>query len=136
MRQTRSPDTTLSGDLPHDEPMKTSSAVAWFEIPVADMARAIRFYSEVLGVELKANPWGEGEIAVFPYTQGTGTGGCLMSNPELKPNRHGAIVYLPAESVAEALDRARKAAATWWCRGCRWVWTWVSSEGSATPKET
>jgi uncharacterized protein len=89
--------------------MNTSSAVAWFEIPVADMARAIRFYNEVLGVSLKTNPWGEGEIAVFPYTQGAGVGGSLMKQPGLGPSRQGAVVYLPTEDLAVPLDRVKKA---------------------------
>jgi len=90
--------------------MNTSHAVAWFEIPVADMARAIRFYNEVLGVSLEAKPFGPAEIAIFPYTPKQGVGGCLLkADGIVEPNRHGAIVYLPTADLAEPLARAQKA---------------------------
>ena len=49
----RSPDSTLSGALPHNPIMKTNSpnAAEWFEIPTADIHKAIPFYNQVLGLE-------------------------------------------------------------------------------------
>jgi hypothetical protein len=56
-----------------------ANALNWFDIPVADMARAVQFYSIVLGMTLKADPAAPGyEMTAFPVE---GVGGALMSGP-------------------------------------------------------
>ena len=43
--------------------MAESNAVGWFEIPVKDMERAIKFYEGVFGVKLDRNQMGELDMA-------------------------------------------------------------------------
>ena len=72
-------------------------ALNWFEIPVRDLDRAQRFYEQVLQRPLKREAMGpELTLAVFPYAQGQGAGGCLMAGGPLQPAAQGTLVYLDA----------------------------------------
>ncbi|MFN7220688.1 MAG: VOC family protein [Burkholderiales bacterium] len=81
------------------------NAVNWFEIPVADLARATRFYEAVFGKTLRQESMGPASMAVFPYEQ-EGVGGCLYHAPQVLPSAQGSIVYLDANpSIDAALER-------------------------------
>lgn len=72
-------------------------ALNWFEIPVRDLDRAQRFYEALLQRPLQREAMGpEITLAVFPYAQGSGAGGCLKAGPGVEPAGHGTIVYLDA----------------------------------------
>ena len=43
-----------------------ANALDWFEIPTADLERAIRFYESVLAVSLKREVFGGVPMAMFP----------------------------------------------------------------------
>lgn len=69
-----------------------SNALNWFEIPVADMARAVKFYSTILGLEIVADPASSGyQMAMFPVE---GVGGALMHGEGYTPSTSGALIYL------------------------------------------
>ena len=50
------------------------SVINWFEIPVADMDRAIKFYEPVMQVSLRREKMDSAELAVFPH-EDPATGG-------------------------------------------------------------
>lgn len=74
-------------------------ALNWFEIPVADMARAMRFYAALTGRPLRHEAFGGPgeELAVFDYGQGQDVGGALIKNAHAQPAVQGTLVYLNAE---------------------------------------
>lgn len=72
-----------------------SSALNWFEIPVTDLARAKRFYGNLLQAELRDETVGGMSMAIFPYQQ-EGVGGALIAGQQFVPSRDGAVVYLNA----------------------------------------
>ncbi len=75
------------------------NAVGWFEIPVVDMERAMKFYETVLGVTLSRNQVGEIDMAWFPMVEGKGAAGSLVAHPEwYKPSAEGVLVYFTAYS--------------------------------------
>jgi predicted enzyme related to lactoylglutathione lyase len=77
----------------------------WFEIPAADLGRAIRFYATVLEQPLKAERFGGAEIAVFPHPPGT-SAGCIAHGEGFTPGRLGTLLYLNAgHSLDDALGR-------------------------------
>jgi len=85
----------------------------WFEIYVADMARARAFYEAVLGVQLTAmvNPNDEAmpgmEMWSFPSSmEGHGIGGALVKMDGFGPGPGGTIVYLGCDDCAIPADRA------------------------------
>lgn len=78
----------------------THNVVGWFEIPVADMDRAVRFYETVLGIELDRHKMGTAEMAWFPFLEKeVGSPGALIHEPEFyTPSAQGTLVYFTAFS--------------------------------------
>ncbi|SFR95853.1 hypothetical protein SAMN05216570_1281 [Dyella sp. OK004] len=81
----------------------------WFEIPVHEMDRAIRFYDAALGTALKREPFGGMELAVFPYDSNHHVTGALMKFEHCEPSIHGSTVYLSVADVGETLGRVEQA---------------------------
>jgi predicted enzyme related to lactoylglutathione lyase len=84
-------------------------AINWFEIPVADMQRAAKFYGAIFDTSLDVGPAGEGyEMAMFPAQEGVG--GALMWGESYAPSRDGALVYLNGNpDLSAALGRVEAA---------------------------
>lgn len=74
--------------------------MGWFEIPVVDMGRAVKFYETVLEVKLERNMVGEIDMAWFPMAEGKGATGSLVFHKEewYKPSQEGTLVYFTAYS--------------------------------------
>lgn len=86
-----------------------SNAINWFEIPVTDLARAKRFYSNLLAAELRQESMNGIDMAILPYQQG-GVGGALVQGEQFVPSEKGAVVYLNAgEDLDGILSRAETA---------------------------
>ena len=65
----------------------------WFDIPVADMNRAIKFYEALTCQALRREQMGPGmETALFPAEE-DGSGGCLFASPDDQPSHYGSRVY-------------------------------------------
>lgn len=90
-----------------------NNVVGWFEIPVENMDRAIKFYEEVFDFKLDRNQMGPFDMAWFPrVTEGLGSGGSLVHFPAAyKPSTEGTLVYFTAHSgdLANELSRVEKA---------------------------
>ena len=71
-----------------------------FEVPVADLARAVSFYSKVLDTDLVVND--DERIAVIPYAKGEVVG-VLVECENRKPSEDGVLVGL---NVTGRLDNA------------------------------
>ncbi|HEX5391922.1 MAG TPA: VOC family protein [Rhodocyclaceae bacterium] len=87
--------------------MKT--LINWFEIPVADMARACAFYEAVFDMKLRHESMCRDVLlAVFPYEM-PATGGALCKSDLIKPGKGGCIPYLDGGAdLAAPLARAEK----------------------------
>jgi len=87
-----------------------ANAINWFEIPVADMDRAQRFYEVTLARALRRENFGGQDLAVFPY-EDPHVGGCLQaSSGDAAPAGAGVRIYLDCmPSIDAALKRARTA---------------------------
>ena len=86
-----------------------SNALNWFEIPVADLARANRFYGALLRSELREEIFNDVTMALLPYQQG-GVGGALVRSDKLVPSAQGTVVYLDAgDDLDGALERVKAA---------------------------
>jgi uncharacterized protein len=77
----------------------------WFDIPVADMGRAIAFYEHVTKQKLQRMQVGpDRETALFE------SDGCLFRSPEDEPSHFGSRIYFDATpSVDEWLGRVEAA---------------------------
>ena len=90
------------------------NAVSWFEIPVADMDRAVKFYSTVLDIKMEINQMGPLLMAWFPSEHGKpGANGSLVKHEEAYvPSNHGALLYFSCEEVQTCLDRVESVGGT------------------------
>lgn len=85
-----------------------NNIISWFEIPVMDMARAIRFYEPVMQVTLRRENMDCAELAVFPHEEPL-TGGALAKFEGITPSPQGAIIYLHTADLAATLERVASA---------------------------
>ncbi|HEY8667159.1 MAG TPA: VOC family protein [Tepidisphaeraceae bacterium] len=69
--------------------------VVWLDIPAVDLDRAIKFYSAVLGKEVKKEQFPGMTIGVLPHEHGNG--GCVFVKDGEKPSATGPLVYLNAQ---------------------------------------
>ncbi len=72
----------------------------WFEIPVAEMERAMAFYETVLGVKLERHQMGPLDMAWFPWVEkANGAGGSLSQATEFfQPRQNGVLIFFNALS--------------------------------------
>jgi uncharacterized protein len=86
---------------------KMKNALNWFEIPVADLARAKDFCEQVFETTFEEVSLPNGlQMALFPVKK-DGIGGALCYHPDFYfPGHQGAMVYLNANNgIDNMLDR-------------------------------
>lgn len=94
--------------------MKTQM-VGWFEIPVLDMDRAVKFYNEVFQIEIGIHDLGNVVMGWFPYAEDgktPGASGSLVLAPDFyKPSKEGTLVYFSSKTddLNDELSRVVKA---------------------------
>ena len=77
----------------------------WFDIPVADLDRAQKFYAAVLGVRVSKESFPGGAFCVIDHDEGNG--GCLVLEPQ-NVGKGGALLYLNANGrIRAAVDAAK-----------------------------
>ena len=80
-------------------------AVVWFDLPVNDLDRAIRFYSAVMGKPVKKETFENYSFGLFQHEQDD-VAGCLTPGHgeiENKPSATGPLMYF---NCAGRLDEA------------------------------
>ncbi len=80
--------------------------INWFEIPVENMERAMKFYESIFGKKLDLQITGALEMAFFPK-QGDpcfGAGGSLIKVEGIKPSSGGTLIYFPVEDIPPVLE--------------------------------
>ncbi|HUE37286.1 MAG TPA: VOC family protein [Candidatus Acidoferrum sp.] len=75
------------------------NAIVWCDIPVKDLDRALKFYSEVLGQTVLKQEFGQMKFGLLPH-EGESVGGCLIA--EGKPAADGPMVYLNCDKRLDA----------------------------------
>ena len=82
----------------------------WFEIPAADLSRAMSFYSVTLSVPLEAREFAGNQIAVFPREQPGEPSGCLIQGEGHSPSPDGITIYFASRpDLAIPLQRVEGA---------------------------
>jgi len=81
--------------------------VVWFDLPVADLERASRFYAAVLGIEVSPAKAGNFTFAVLEHGP-DGNGGCLIPNAK-EVSAAGILVYMNVEGrIRDAVAQTQK----------------------------
>jgi hypothetical protein len=81
--------------------------IVWTDIPIINLARAIKFYSAVLGVKIKKEKYPGMEFGLLPHAD-KNVSGCLCKTDENKPSLHGPLIYLNVEGRLDAAIKAAK----------------------------
>jgi len=81
--------------------------IVWFDLPVADLARASRFYGAVLGIKVHEEKTPSFSFAVLEHGP-DGNGGCLI--PDAKNvSAGGILVYMNVDGrIRDAVRQAEK----------------------------
>lgn len=86
---------------------KMSNPVVYFEIPVKDMDRAIKFYSTVFHFDFKKETIDHNEMALFPFVdENAGISGALAKGEIYKPTKDGVLIYFASENIHETVQLA------------------------------
>lgn len=92
------------------KPTVPPMAGAYFEIPVTDMPRAVRFYEAVFGYGFQLDSIDGNEMAFFPSdTTAAGISGALAKGSIYKPDTTGTLIYLHCADLAATLAKALNA---------------------------
>ncbi|NTV01529.1 MAG: VOC family protein [Chlorobiaceae bacterium] len=88
---------------------KECNPVAWFEIPVTDMARAAAFYEAVFKLPIRVEPIENGTVmGWFPMSESAyGISGALVKARDYLPTLGGMVIYFSEPDIEGALDRVR-----------------------------
>lgn len=92
--------------------MTKMNAVAWFDIYVNDLERAVLFYETVLGQKLEkmGDPTGETQMMSFPADMNSyGAAGALTKSEHASPGAGGTVIYFASQDTA--VEQARVVAA-------------------------
>jgi predicted enzyme related to lactoylglutathione lyase len=77
------------------------NAITWFELPVRDMDRAVRFWEAVMETKLKREVFGGHDHAIFEAPD-PGVAGALVKSEQLEPSGAGARIYLDTRGKLDA----------------------------------
>src|SRR5258708_20826681 len=88
-----------------------TNALNWFEIAVKDIARATKFYENILDIKTTPMEMMGMKMAMFPYEGANGkVGGALVQSQMHTPSATGSVIYLNANPdlglVAKRIEKA------------------------------
>ena len=87
---------------------KQSNPIAYVELAVAGLDRAIRFYTAIFGYALERQTVDGYEMALFPVAEGAaGASAALVKGDVYRPSKSGAIVYFAVTDIDAVLTRAK-----------------------------
>lgn len=86
------------------------NAINWFEIPVKNFERAVKFYETILSASLQMMEMPGMRSAFFPADLQNGIGGSITQADGYEPSMTGSLVYLNGgNDLAVVLSRVEKA---------------------------
>jgi len=84
-----------------------NNQIVWVDMPVADLDRAIAFYSAVLAGEIKKESFEHFQFGLLPHA-GTSVSGCLVLSPKEHISDKGPLIYFNVEGrLDDALAQAK-----------------------------
>lgn len=90
--------------------MANSNPVGWFDLNVADLNRAKKFYETVFNLEMTDAPKEWGKQSFFPFDQGQGNiSGALVEKQDYVPSGNNTVVYFETESCTPEEQRIEEA---------------------------
>lgn len=82
--------------------------ISWFEIPVTDLERAKKFYSDIFDIKMDIQNFGGFDMAFFP--QNMHISGALCKGDGYVPSQTGTLLYLNGgKDLSQVLMRIENA---------------------------
>jgi predicted enzyme related to lactoylglutathione lyase len=78
-----------------------SNQIVWVDIPVANLDRAIKFYSALLGEEVIKQSVSGFTLGLLPHAD-THVSGCLVTSRDKRPSQQGPLIYLNVNGRMDA----------------------------------
>jgi len=92
-----------------------ANMLCWFEIPVNDMERAVKFYETVFKIKIQVQDFCGTQMGWFPVSEdveAAGAGGSLIHNPNhYKTGTDGVLIYLSSQVDDVSVELSRVEAA-------------------------
>lgn len=86
-----------------------ANAINWFEIPATNHDRAVKFYGQVLNIDLQPMEMNGIKMAFLTNEPGV-VGGSVCSGEGYTPSAEGAVIYLNGgEDLSDPLSRIEEA---------------------------
>ena len=86
--------------------MSKTNPVIYFEIPVNDLQRAVKFYSAIFNFTFEKEIMDGYEMAFFPFEETkSGVTGALVKGDVYKPTKNGVILYFKTDSIENTLKK-------------------------------
>lgn len=80
--------------------------VVYFEIPVVNINRAIRFYQSVFQFSFQKEIIDNNEMALFPFVaKNIGISGALAKGEIYKPTHNGVVIYFQTKDIDASLEK-------------------------------
>lgn len=90
--------------------MANVNPVGWFDLNVANLDRAKKFYETVFNVKLTDAPLEWGKQSFFPFNpQSPNISGALVEKKEYKPSSNNTVIYFETEDIIAEEQRIEKA---------------------------
>ncbi len=90
--------------------MANVNPVGWFDLNVANLDRAKKFYETVFNLKLADAPMEWGKQSFFPFNpQSANISGALVEKKEYKPNSNNTVIYFETENIIAEEQRIEKA---------------------------
>lgn len=80
------------------------SNIIWFEIPVTNMDRAVRFYSAMLNIGIERRNWLDQEFGMMRKEE-IGIGGVLVKKSNISPGI-GIALFFQVNVISDAIEAA------------------------------
>jgi uncharacterized protein len=97
-----------SNAAPQNNRHTITNPVGYFEIPVVDMERAIRFYSTVFMVTFSRDSIDGNDMALFPINDSLhGISGALAKGESYQPSKNGARIYFDTKDIDQVLQKVK-----------------------------
>ena len=90
--------------------MTNSNPVGWFDLNVANLDRAKKFYEAVFNLELTDLPIEWGKQSLFPSNhEGSNISGALVEKADFVPSSNNTVIYFETEDCIAEEQRIEKA---------------------------
>lgn len=87
-----------------------TNTLSWFEIPVADMDRAVDFYEEVLNIKVEIHDFGGLIMGWFPPSENPEAAtGSLVLHETYIPSQEGPLIYFNSTDVDIEINKVEPA---------------------------